>query len=103
MVLVRDSYKIIYSIILFLVAFMIWDEIYQAQFLPYDENWVNLITAFLISFCSIFALIILWSNYKKIILACKWQTLLFLVFASPTTVVFVVFNYKSFFGAVLRV
>lgn len=92
--------KIIYSSILFFVAFIIWDEIYQAQFLAYDKNWGNLIAPFLISFCSIFVLIIIWSNWQKIILACKWQTLLFLLLASPTTVVCVVLNYKSIFGVV---
>jgi hypothetical protein len=99
----KKTIKILYSITLFLLTVIIWDEIYEAQFLAYDENWGNLITAFLISFCSIFVLIFIWSNWQKIILACKWQTLLFLLLASPITVVYVVFNYKSFFGVVLRV
>lgn len=61
----KKTIKIIYSIILFLVTLMIWDEIYEAQFLAYDENWGNLIAAFLISFCSIFVLIFIWLNWKK--------------------------------------
>jgi len=95
--------NIVYSIILFFVLSTIWYLIYQAQFLPYDENWGCLIQAFLISVCSFFLLIFLWSNWKKIILDCKWQTILFLLFASPISVVGIVFNYEFFFGTTLSV
>jgi len=93
----------IYSIILLIVTSIIWYLIYQAQFLVYDDNWGNLILAFIISVCSFFLLILVWSNWKKIILNCKWQTIFFLLFASPISVVGIVFNYELFFGITLNV
>lgn len=99
----RKAIKILYSILLFFITLIIWVEIYQAQFLNYDENWGNLITAFLISIGTFFGLIFMWLNWRKIILACKWQTLLFLLLSSPITIVIIVFNYKKFFGVALSV
>ncbi|MNY39033.1 hypothetical protein D3C86_1736970 [compost metagenome] len=93
----------IYSLILLIVTSIIWCLIYQAQFLVYDDNWGNLILAFIISVCSFFLLIFVWSNWKEIILNCKWQTILFLLFASPLSVVGIVFNYELFFGTTLNV
>ena len=91
------------SIILLIITSIIWYLIYHAQFLVYDDNWGNLILAFIISVSSFFLLIFVWSNWKEIILNCKWQTILFLLFASPISVVGIVFNYELFFGTTLNV
>jgi len=99
----KTQTKILYLVVLFCISFLMWKQIYEAQFLVYDENYGNLLSAFFISVCSIFGLIIIWEKWKSIILESKWQTLLFLLLSSPITIIIVCLNYKSFFGVALKV
>ena len=80
-----------------------WRQLYEAQFLAYDENYGNLFSAFFISVCSIFGLIIIWKKWKNIILESKWETFLFLILSSPITVIIACVYYESIFGAKLKV
>lgn len=92
----------VYSITLLLLTFIIWYVIYSAQFLIYDDNWGNILTAFFISVFSFLLIIILFWKNRELIKNARWQTIMFLLFCSPLTLYFVVMNYEFIFGAVLR-
>lgn len=95
--------KIIYLTVLILITGFIWNEMYRAQFLDYDENWGALIQVFLISVCSFFGILFIWVNWKEFIRENKWPTLLFLIGSSPISVILVAFNYAAVFGENLKV
>jgi hypothetical protein len=95
--------KLTYSMALVFILGFIWALMHEAQFLAYDENWGNILSAFFISLLATLCLLILWFKCQSFILECKWQTLLFLIFGSPFTIVIVVMNYNLIFGSSLKV
>ena len=89
--------KIIYSLALALVAIRIWSLIYNAQLLDYDDNFGNLIAAFLLSLL-VFGGIILLVIFKiEFLKAVKYQTIAYLVICSPFSLIIVILNYSYFF------
>lgn len=94
--------KIIYSLTLLVTASTIWLLLYNAQFLDYDDNYGNIITAFFLSVLATVLIIVMWFNWRYIIKTVKWQTVLFLVFCSPITVGIVIYYYSKIFGAMLK-
>lgn len=94
--------KVIYSIALCLVTLVIWNLLYHAQFLEYDENYGNLLGAFFLSVAATIILLFLWFKWRHIINNCKWQTIAFLIVSSPLTVAIVSINYQTIFGAMLK-
>ncbi|HLP19085.1 MAG TPA: hypothetical protein VK174_02220 [Chitinophagales bacterium] len=94
--------KMAYSAFLSGAAIAIWHGLYSAQFLEYDDNWGSLITIFLLSLVVVVALIAIAVKWRYIIKFCFWQTALYLLIASPATVVFVTFNYPTIFHTHLQ-
>lgn len=94
--------KIIYSTVLLVTTLTIWLLLYNAQFLDYDDNYGNILSAFFLSIAVTVLLIFLWFKWRDIIKAVKWQTVLFLVFCSPLTVGLVIFYYSEIFGEMLK-
>lgn len=92
----------VYSITLLLLTFIIWYVIYSAQFLLYDENIGNIILAFLISIFSLVGILILFWKKRELIKDCRWQTIMFLLVASPLTIYLVALNYELIFGVALK-
>jgi hypothetical protein len=95
--------KLIYFFILTCFTATIWIQIYSAQFLNYDDNWGQLLIAFLISFMVTTVALIFWFKKNEMIRENKSATILFLVLNNPMTVVLVIFNYTEIFGAQLKV
>lgn len=95
--------KIIYSTVLILVSLLIWGRIYQAQFLKYDDNFGNLISAVVLSITSCVILLISWFVRKSLIKSCRWQTIIFLFISSPITVLVFVLNYEEILGVKLNI
>ncbi len=94
--------KIIYTSLIVILIANIWKLMYKAQFMEYDDNWGNLIVAFVIALCTNIIIALLWFKMRYIIKLCKWQTVLFFILASPITVAVVVLNYHFFFGAIIK-
>ncbi|GGA75702.1 hypothetical protein GCM10008015_15430 [Flavobacterium palustre] len=95
--------KITYFIFLLLITGIVWNGLYQAQFLEYDLNYGSLIEAFLISVGSFFGIVFIWRKWKNFILENKWLTISFLIACSPVSIILVVCNYSIFFGENLKV
>jgi hypothetical protein len=103
MKLTKDAkIKGIYTTLIILIIANTWKLIYTAQFLEYDDNWGNITVAFVISLWTTLILTILWFKFRYIIKMCKWQTLLFLMLASPVTLVLVVKYYHELFGTGIK-
>jgi len=96
------NYSRIYSITLFLLTFIIWYAIYSAQFLLYDENWGNILTTFFISIFTFIGILILFWKKRDLLRKTRWQTIAFLLLASPLTIYLVVDNYELIFGVALK-
>ena len=94
--------QLAYSAFLLASAIAIWHGLYSAQFLEYDDNWGSLITIFLLSLAVVVVLIVIAVKWRYIIKLCFWQTALYLLIASPATVVFVAFNYPTIFHTHLQ-
>ncbi|HLP51351.1 MAG TPA: hypothetical protein VK154_10735 [Chitinophagales bacterium] len=99
---INTKIQLVYSAFLLASAIAIWHGMYSAQFLEYDLNYGNLLGAFLLSFAVVVAMIFVAVRWRYIIRMCLWQSALFLLIASPATVVFVVFNYAAIFGAPIK-
>jgi len=97
------STNIVYSTVLLITTLTIWIMIYRAQFLDYDDNVANLLSAFSLSFSTTVILIIVWFKWRHIIQSNKWKTITFLVVSSPFTIAFAILNYQTIFGATLKV
>ena len=92
-----------YNLALLMSAFVIWNGMYQAGFEDYDENWGILISVFLLSVLMTFIILLLIFKKHELIKRTIGQTIFFLIFASPITVVLVIFNYQIIFGRMLKV
>ena len=90
--------KIIYVTTLFLVTVFIWQQLYSAQLLEYDENYGVLISTFLLSALATLILIILWFKARTFIEQNSFATILFLFMSSPLTLIFIFYFYHEIFG-----
>jgi hypothetical protein len=98
----HGNQPLLFSIALGLITILIWSILYHVQFLAYDENYGALIQAFLLSSATlIWIVIITWRN-PQFIRKCWWQTLGFMLLASPFTVIILATNYKAVFGAAIQ-
>jgi len=88
----------VYVLTLIILTAVIWRQIFYAQFLPYDENFANLVSAFLISVVVFCTGVILLLRKTKLIRQHLPATIVFLVINSPVTVAAVILNYRSIFG-----
>jgi hypothetical protein len=98
----QDARALLLSIALCLIALVIWGLLYSAQFKEYDENYADIIYAFLISIASAVWLGFVQWKASHVVRSAKWFVWGFLLLASPITVILVVMNYKTVFGAGLR-
>lgn len=96
------SHSIVYYAIQIGTCAAIWTQVYTAQFLEYDQNYANLLSAFSLSIIALMALIVLGFRKKTFIKSHMWQTILYLILASPFTIAFVIINYSVIFGSVLK-
>jgi hypothetical protein len=96
------STNIIYSTELLLVTLTIWALLNKAQFLEYDNNYGNILSAFFLSLVATIILTVLWFKWQHIIKTSKWQSILFLIISSPLTIVLVSINYPTIFGNMLK-
>ena len=94
--------NIIYSTVLLLVTLTIWTFLYKAQFLEYDENYGNILSAFFLSLVATIFLTVLWFKWRNIIKTSKWQTILFLIISSPLTIALISINYPTILGTMLK-
>jgi cytochrome bd-type quinol oxidase subunit 2 len=94
--------KIIYSTALLLASLAIWTLLYTAQFLDYDDNYGQLLSAFFLSVCAALVLAVVWFKMRPLIKATRWQTMMYLLIASPLTIALVVINYPVVFGHALK-
>jgi hypothetical protein len=90
--------RIIYLTILLLLTIYIWQLLYSAQFLPYDENYGVLIYVFIISVLVTVILTILWFKARSFIKQNSIETILFLLVNSPLTIALVFYFYIEIFG-----
>jgi len=97
-----DNRPLLLSIALGLIFLIIWGLLYNAQFLEYDENYGNLLSAFMLSTGATIWLGVLQWIRPIILRASRWPVILFLLFASPVTVILVVLNYMVVFGHGLK-
>jgi hypothetical protein len=81
---------------------IIWSLLYNAQFLEYDENYGNILSAFFMSLLFSMLLAVLWFKRRDILISHKWQTILFLIISSPITITFVIIKYQVIFDTVLK-
>ncbi|MBX2978368.1 MAG: hypothetical protein KF905_03660 [Flavobacteriales bacterium] len=98
----QDARSLLLSIALCLIALVIWILLYSAQFKEYDENYADIIYAFLISMSSGAWLGFVQWKAPQVVRSARWFVLGFLVLASPITVILVVTNYWTVFGAGLK-
>jgi hypothetical protein len=92
-----------YILILLLLTTFIWVQMYQAQFLPYDDNFGLLIMIFLISVALLITGGVLLVRKTKLIRQNLIWTILFLIINSPVTIFLVVMNYELVFGTHLDI
>jgi hypothetical protein len=95
---IQPTMKIIYLIILFLLTIIIWEQLYSAQFLEYDNNYSSLIFSFIISVLASIGLIVLWFKARAFIKQNSLVTVLFLLANSPITIAVVFYFYHAIFG-----
>lgn len=92
----------LYRIGLIGVIIITWSVIYQAQFLEYDLNWSNLLSAFALSCIAFITIISLFFFRRRILLDSKIITILYLIINSPITIAIVIINYHAFFNTTLK-
>jgi hypothetical protein len=95
--------RIFYIISLIVLTTLIWSQIYTAQFLEYDDNYGQLIGAFLIATFLFILGIVLLIRKVRIVKMNLIATIVFLTLNSPFTVFFIVMNYENIFGVTLKV
>jgi hypothetical protein len=93
---------VVYYVILIGISVAIWAQIYTAQFLEYDQNYANLLSAFILSVFALTGLTVLWFKKKAFVKSHMWQTILYLILASPFTIALVIINYSVIFGVLLK-
>ncbi len=94
-------FKILYLLALLASAFIIWQQLYLAQFDAYDDNYERIIGSFFMSLIVTFIIIL---NRKRII---KNEligiTIYYLLVNSPISIFIVFMNYALIFGSNLKV
>ena len=93
--------KIIFPIVLTLQTIYCWISFYNAQFLPYDDNYGLVISSFLISLFALFVLILFWFIKRPVIIKNKLPILIWIAIGSPLTFIIVTFFYTDIFKASL--
>jgi len=94
----QQTIKIIYVTALFLLAIFIWQQLYSAQFLEYDDNYGVLISTFFLSVLATIVLTIIWFKARYLIEQNFIPTIVFLLAGSPLTVALVFYFYHNLFG-----
>jgi len=92
----------LYSIFLGSLTVIIWTMLFTAQFLEYDDNYANILSAFSLSVVATIFLLVVWFKARDVLKRNKWQTIFFLLMSSPITIAFVSINYPLIFGAMLK-
>lgn len=95
--------NILYIIVLAIITYKIWTLAYKAQFLEYDDNFANIILAFLISIFSNISIGLLWWKFREFIKRNQLVTITFLIVSSPLLLFICVSNYTEIFGGTLNV
>lgn len=96
------SMKYIYPLSLLIIELLVWRLLWQAQFLPYDENYGSLLGAFFLSLLTTMGLVVIWFKWKQLLINHRYETILFLIVASPVSVFLTAMNYSFIFNAVLK-
>jgi hypothetical protein len=95
--------RTIYIITLMLLTSFVWIQLYNAQFLEYDDNFGQLIIVFLGSVALLVVGSITIIKKTKIVRSNLVVSIVFLVINSPLTVAWVAMNYEIVFGTSLKV
>jgi len=86
-----------------LLTSFVWIQLYNAQFLEYDDNFGQLIIVFLGSVALLVVGSITIIKKTKIVRSNLVVSIVFLVINSPLTVAWVAMNYEIVFGTSLKV
>ncbi len=92
-----------FRIILLCFMIFIWVLMYWAHKSDYDENYGCFINAMLISIASSVVVVIGWIWKKEFVLRNKIVGVMFLIFASPLSILFFVYLYQFFIGQYFKV
>ena len=95
--------RIIYITVLVLLTALMWVQLYTAGFLPYDDNFGQLLGIFLLSVAGLGIGILLIAKKNRLVLKNLIATITFLIINSPVTIYLVIMNYENIFGIVLNV
>jgi hypothetical protein len=95
--------KTISAFTLILLTALIWEQLYSAQFLEYDENFGQLIEIFLVSTALLVNGIVMIVKNSELVRTNLIVSILFLLINSPLTIFLVVSNYDTIFGTGLKV
>lgn len=79
--------RLIYNSTLLAMTIVIWRQIIIAQFHDYDDDIADIIIGLFFSLFSIIGLVFLWFVKRQTIKESRWQTILFLAFNSPLTII----------------
>jgi hypothetical protein len=99
---VTTARKIIFSIAVLAEIICIWYWLYNAQLLPYDDNYGALIDAFLVSLLATVVLSFMWFKQRPWILQSLYLSIVWMVLGSPVTVIVVVFYVYDILGIHLQ-
>src|SRR5689334_18820086 len=95
--------RLLYWLSLVAMMAIIWIPIYVAQYLPYDENFGQLISSFLLSMLLLATGIVLMVRKTAIVMRNFALSVGFLIINSPLTVLIVMVKYERIFGTALDV
>lgn len=90
-----------FKVFLAVQTFYSWHCFYNAQFLPYDDNYGLLIHGYLITLIPFAIMLIVWSINRKWITANIFPIVTWLLLGSPVTLAIVVIYYPQIFHATL--
>src|SRR5690349_18040837 len=91
--------KIILLIILLIQTLYVWYCMYNAQYLPYDDNYGLILHAFFVSLFVSVMLSIVWIWKRKWLRNSKFVLISWFILGSPVSVAIVtIFFYRNIFG-----
>lgn len=95
--------KYLLSWSLVIIIGLIWFLFYKAGDLPYDDNYANLLVAFLLSILTSLGLLFLFFKNRKILCTNLTIILVFLISSSPISLFYLALYYEEIFGKILAV
>lgn len=96
-------YFYIYRLILFFLTVYIWVLMHSAHKSGYDENYGYFINAMLISIGLTIIIVVGWILKRKLVIQNKLYGIVFLIIASPVSILFFIYLYQLFIGQYFKV